>query len=137
MATTIWSEPFFSKSASFCVSAAFVAASIMPASSTTRPVSFGSSACARAPASGTSRHRRAAQARTRHGCLSDTRKAEHGGSERQTAAAAGDQPPWLVPKFTFGTSSLSSGAEKFWNGWLLRNHSVAQITDGKVRSVRL
>src|SRR6185312_3832781 len=44
VATTIWSEPFFSKSASFCVSSTSLAASMMPASSTTRPVSAGKSA---------------------------------------------------------------------------------------------
>src|SRR5262249_29616434 len=44
VATSIWSEPFFSKSASFCVSAASLAGSIMSALSTTRPVSFGKSA---------------------------------------------------------------------------------------------
>src|SRR5689334_2306020 len=50
VATTIWSEPFFSKSASFCVSAAFVAAR-HPDPGRTRPF-IGSPASRRAAAAG-------------------------------------------------------------------------------------
>lgn len=126
MATTIWSDDFRSNVASFATRLRSAAASISPALSTTRPVRAGSSCARPGKAATRNKIRAAASLPAGHDPVLD------GSAARSGLIAARPYPSF--PKFTSGTSILSSATVKFWNGSASVNHSHAQTIDGKVRS---